>query len=268
MPPPKCIDPRLVPGRFPVSIPTGLTAPSRSPDAGPGAKPLVQVRDAPDLVAVRSVPLHRQAESRAPERRGPRAHRAALLEDKRCFPSWPVAASRATTTGGRTLLLSKLTRSILVAGLLVAGVVVSPWSQSPASAAYCVAIHRIYYNSPGTDTGSNSSLNAEWIQLRNRCSTSRSLTNWKIKDAAGHAYTFGTYALGGGKYVKVDTGKGTKLPPIGTRDGPGTCGTRTRRTSTTKMGPGSTRAPTTTDPLARPTVSRSPSSAERRRRWL
>ena len=106
--------------------------------------------------------------------------------------------------------MSKLTRSILVAGLLVAGVVVSPWSQSPASAAYCVGIHRIYYNSPGTDTGSNSSLNAEWIQLRNRCSTSRSLTNWKIKDAAGHTYAFGTYALGGGKYVKVHTGKGTK----------------------------------------------------------
>ena len=68
---------------------------------------------------------------------------------------------------------------------------------------------RIYYNSPGTDTGSNTSLDAEWIQLHNRCSTSRSLTNAKIKDAAGHSYTFGSYTLGGGKYVKVHTGKGT-----------------------------------------------------------
>jgi len=79
----------------------------------------------------------------------------------------------------------------------------------PASAAYCVGIHRIYYNSPGSDTGSNSSLNAEWIQLRNQCSTSRSLTAAKIKEAAGHTYTFGSYTLGGGKYVKVHTGKGT-----------------------------------------------------------
>jgi hypothetical protein len=52
-------------------------------------------------------------------------------------------------------------------------------------------------------------LNAEWIQLRNRCSTSRSLAYWKIKDVAGHTYTFGSYVLGGGKYVKVHTGKGT-----------------------------------------------------------
>jgi hypothetical protein len=105
--------------------------------------------------------------------------------------------------------LSKIAKSILVASLLIAGIVISPSFQSPASAAYCVGIYRIYYNSPGTDTGSNTSLDAEWIQLHNRCSTSRSLTNAKIKDAAGHTYTFGRYALGGGRYVKVHTGKGS-----------------------------------------------------------
>jgi hypothetical protein len=105
--------------------------------------------------------------------------------------------------------MSKVIKSILIASLLATGIILSPSSQSSASAAYCVGIYRIYYNSPGTDTGSNSSLNAEWIQLRNRCSTSRSLTYWKIKDAAGHTYTFGSYALRGGKYVKIHTGKGT-----------------------------------------------------------
>lgn len=50
---------------------------------------------------------------------------------------------------------------------------------------------------------------AESSQLHNRCSTSRSLTNWKIKDLAGHTYTFGSYTLGGGSYVKVRTGTGT-----------------------------------------------------------
>jgi Lamin Tail Domain len=105
--------------------------------------------------------------------------------------------------------ITKFIRFVLIASLLGAGLIVFPSSQSPASAAYCVGIHRIYYNSPGTDTGSNTSLNAEWIQLRNKCSTSRSLTNAKIKDVAGHTYTFGSYTLGGGKYVKVHTGKGT-----------------------------------------------------------
>jgi hypothetical protein len=104
--------------------------------------------------------------------------------------------------------MSKVIRSILIASLAATGMILSP-SQPSASAASCVGIYRIYYNAPGTDTGSNTSLNGEWIQLRNRCSTSRSLTNAKIKDAAGHTYTFGSYALGGGKYVKVHTGKGS-----------------------------------------------------------
>ena len=104
--------------------------------------------------------------------------------------------------------MSNVIRSILIASLAATGMILSP-SQPSASAASCFGIYRIYYNSPGTDTGSNTSLNGEWIQLRNRCSTSRSLTNAKIKDAAGHTYTFGSYALGGGKYVKVHTGKGS-----------------------------------------------------------
>jgi hypothetical protein len=80
---------------------------------------------------------------------------------------------------------------------------------APVLAAPCVQINRIYYNSPGSDTGTNTSLNGEWISLHNGCSTRRSLKGWTIKDAAGHKYTFGSYRLGGGKGVKVHTGKGT-----------------------------------------------------------
>ena len=31
-----------------------------------------------------------------------------------------------------------------------------------------VVISEIFYNSPGSDRGSNQSLNAEWVKLRNR----------------------------------------------------------------------------------------------------
>jgi hypothetical protein len=105
--------------------------------------------------------------------------------------------------------MGRITRSALVVSLfaLFAGAMVG--FQTQASATPCVVIHRIYYNSPGTDTGSNTSLNGEWIQIHNRCSTTRTLTNWKIKDVARHTYTFTSYALSGGKYVKVHTGKGT-----------------------------------------------------------
>ena len=105
--------------------------------------------------------------------------------------------------------MRKAMTSMLVASVLAAGMLLSPSSQPSASAAYCVGFYRIYYNSPGTDDGSNSSLNAEWVQLHNHCSTSRSLTSWKVKDLAGHTHTFGSYTLGGGSYVKVRTGTGT-----------------------------------------------------------
>ena len=47
----------------------------------------------------------------------------------------------------------------LVAGLLLV-------AAAPAMASR-VVIKEIYYNSPGSDDGSNSSLNGEWIQLKN-----------------------------------------------------------------------------------------------------
>jgi Lamin Tail Domain len=76
-----------------------------------------------------------------------------------------------------------------------------------ASAA--VKITKIYFDSPGSDTGSNSSLNAEWIKLRNFGSRTRKLTDWTIRDSSAHVYTFGTFRLGPGDSVRVHTGKGT-----------------------------------------------------------
>lgn len=78
----------------------------------------------------------------------------------------------------------------------------------PAEAASSIQIHRVYYDSPGKDTGTNTSLNAEWVQIKNKSKSTRSLTGWKLRDKAGHTYTFGSFKLGGGKTVTVHTGKG------------------------------------------------------------
>jgi Lamin Tail Domain len=102
-------------------------------------------------------------------------------------------------------VLKRAIQGLLIGSLVVGGLAVT---QAPAFAG-CMSIYRIYYNSPGSDTGTNYSINGEWIQLHNGCSTSRSLHYWKIKDVAGHTYTFGTYTLGAYKYVKIHTGKGT-----------------------------------------------------------
>ena len=78
-----------------------------------------------------------------------------------------------------------------------------------ASAAGCIYVNKIYYDSKGADTGSNASLNGEWVRLRNSCSTSKSLVDYRIRDAAGHTYTFTSGSLAAGATVKVHTGKGS-----------------------------------------------------------
>jgi predicted extracellular nuclease len=72
-----------------------------------------------------------------------------------------------------------------------------------------VKIAKIYYNSPGNDTRTNASLNAEFISVKNVTASSKTLTGWTIKDKAGNTYKFGTFKLGAGKTVIVRTGRGT-----------------------------------------------------------
>ncbi|MFD5077035.1 lamin tail domain-containing protein [Streptomyces sp. NPDC058371] len=80
---------------------------------------------------------------------------------------------------------------------------------APAHAAGSVFIYEVYYNSPGSDHGSNASLNAEWVRVKNSTSAAVSLKNWKIKDNTGYTYTFGDVKVGAGHSKKVHTGVGT-----------------------------------------------------------
>ncbi|MEU6623361.1 lamin tail domain-containing protein [Streptomyces litmocidini] len=80
---------------------------------------------------------------------------------------------------------------------------------SQAQATGSVHLYKIYYDSPGTDNRSNSSLNAEYVQIRNTTGAAVNLRGWTLTDAANHKYTFGNYTLGKGKIVTVRTGRGT-----------------------------------------------------------
>jgi Lamin Tail Domain len=105
--------------------------------------------------------------------------------------------------------MQSLARLIAAAVLGVPALAIAPGvTHDVAFAACSVSINRIYFDSPGTDDGSNGSLNAERIQLKNRCSSGKALNGWTIKDAANHRYLFGTYTLAAGGTVKVHTGKG------------------------------------------------------------
>jgi Lamin Tail Domain len=99
--------------------------------------------------------------------------------------------------------LNRRTRIVVAAlAALIALAVLVP------AAPGAIRIVRIYYDSPGTDTGTNASLNAEWIRLKNTGSAGRQLRNWTVRDAAGHVYRFGTYTLRAGRTVTIHTGNG------------------------------------------------------------
>lgn len=71
-----------------------------------------------------------------------------------------------------------------------------------------VRITTIYFDSPGTDNGSNTSLNAEWVRIKNFTGSSKTLTHWTLRDASGHVYRFPTFHLAARTAVRAHTGRG------------------------------------------------------------
>ena len=68
----------------------------------------------------------------------------------------------------------------------------------------------IQYDSPGRDTGSNASLNAEWVTIKNTSSRARTMTDWTLRDPEGHVYRFPSFTLRAGRSVRVHTGDGRR----------------------------------------------------------
>jgi hypothetical protein len=104
-----------------------------------------------------------------------------------------------------TLLPAAATAALLFTGSAAA----QPSIPAAVATGHRIQINKIYYNSPGRDTGSNRSLNHEWVRLYNTSSSNISLTHWTLRDAAGHVFRFATYTLGAHSYVKIRTGHGT-----------------------------------------------------------
>lgn len=97
--------------------------------------------------------------------------------------------------------MKKFATAAILAALFVTAV--------PAQALAAVRIVKVQYDSPGTDSGSNNSLNAEWVKIRNGGSKAKQLKGWTLRDTSGHVYRFGSYRLGAGKAVTIHTGRGS-----------------------------------------------------------
>jgi len=102
----------------------------------------------------------------------------------------------------RTRIGAVLVASTVTLGLAVMGA-------GPAAAAPAVSISKIYYDSPGSDKGANTSLNGEYVTLKNSTTKTQTITGWTVRDAANHVYTFPTTKIAAGGTIKVHTGKGT-----------------------------------------------------------
>jgi hypothetical protein len=106
-------------------------------------------------------------------------------------------------------------RTLLSAAMIIGlcSIAVAPAAASPGhqgAARGRVFIYEIFYNSPGSDHGSNSSLNAEWVDLRNSSGHPIVLTHWTLRDKAGHVYKFTSrFRLRAHKDVKIHTGRGS-----------------------------------------------------------
>jgi len=77
------------------------------------------------------------------------------------------------------------------------------------AAAPPVKIVKVFYDSPGSDRGGNTSINAEYVVIKNVSTRTQTLTGWTLRDKASHVYKFPKFTLGAGKSVVVRSGKGT-----------------------------------------------------------
>ncbi|MEU1500025.1 lamin tail domain-containing protein [Streptomyces sp. NPDC005732] len=96
----------------------------------------------------------------------------------------------------------------MAAGVVV-GVAALPASadQGRFPARAQVQISRVQYDSPGWDSGSNASLNKEWVEVTNTGRHGVNLNGWTLAGRDGRAYVF-HLRLGGRETVRVHTGVG------------------------------------------------------------
>jgi hypothetical protein len=95
-----------------------------------------------------------------------------------------------------------------ISALMVSAAPVASAAPAVSAAKSAVIITGIFYNSPGSDRGGNSSLNAEWVQLHNTSRRAVTMTGWTLRDTSHHVFTFKTYRLKARGFVKIHTGSG------------------------------------------------------------
>lgn len=112
------------------------------------------------------------------------------------------------STGRRHVGTSRRVRVARATTAAVVSLLAVVCAAGPADAATAVKISRVYYNSPGSDTRTNTSLNAEYVNVLNLTGVTQVITRWTLRDAQGHVDTFPTTSIPAHGTITVHTGKG------------------------------------------------------------
>jgi len=102
-----------------------------------------------------------------------------------------------------------ITKALVAATGLGLAVAAPIAAASSAQALPAIMIYKVQYDSPGSDTGSNASLNAEYVVIKNTTRSNRVLTGWTLRDKTGYTYRFPSFTLKAGASVTVHTGRGS-----------------------------------------------------------
>ncbi|GAA5057785.1 hypothetical protein HNP84_000562 [Thermocatellispora tengchongensis] len=95
--------------------------------------------------------------------------------------------------------------------LLALVVVLGCAAPAPAYAAAPPKVQfvKAYFDSPGSDRGGNTSLNGEYVVIRNTTRTAINLDGYLLRDANGFKYVFGAVVLKPGKRLTIRSGQGS-----------------------------------------------------------
>jgi hypothetical protein len=98
---------------------------------------------------------------------------------------------------------------VMVFSALMPATAAVPRTLATTASSSGAKITAIYFNSPGSDRGGNTSLNGEWVRIKNYTATRKTLTGWTLWDKQNHRYTFPRFSIAAGASVRVHTGSGT-----------------------------------------------------------
>ena len=103
--------------------------------------------------------------------------------------------------------------AILALALALALASVAGIGPTSVDAASCVRISGGRFDAPGNDNLA-SKLNGEYVRIKNYCSSTKSLSGWRLHDhGKKHTYTFASgFSIKAGVTVTVYSGRGTDTP--------------------------------------------------------